>query len=92
MADKLLYKKSVTGRVQGVGFRWRVENEAVRRGLKGFVRNLSDGSVHIEVEGLEEQLNAFLEWCKRGPGYSFVESLTVDSFPPLNYRDFRIEY
>jgi len=92
MEQQLLYKIHVTGRVQGVGFRWSAEIEARYRGIKGFVKNLSDGSVYIEAEGSREQLNAYVEWCKKGSGFGFVESVTVDSFPPVNYTDFRIEF
>lgn len=74
-----------------MGFRWSAAKEARNRGINGFVKNLSNGSVYIEAEGSEEQLKAFLEWCKKGPGYSFVESVIADSFPALNYKDFRIE-
>ena len=92
MREKLLYKIQVRGRVQGVGFRWGAAIEARNRGIRGFVKNLSDGSVYIEAEGSGEQLNAFVEWCKKGPGFGSVESVTTDSFPPVNYPDFRIEY
>jgi acylphosphatase len=91
MEEKLLYKIHVTGRVQGVGFRWSAANEARNRGIKGFVKNLSDGSVYIEAEGSITQLNTFIEWCKKGPGFSFVESVNVKTYPPVNYADFRIE-
>jgi acylphosphatase len=92
MEQKLLYKISVTGLVQGVGFRWNVANEARIRGVTGFVKNLSDGNVYIEAEGSEEQLDAFVEWCKMGPGFSIVKSVNVESCLPVNYIDFRIEH
>jgi len=91
MEEKLLYKINVTGHVQGVGFRWKAANEARNRGIKGFVKNLSNGSVYIEAEGPVNQLNTFVEWCKRGPGIGFVESVNIDSLPPVNYPEFRIE-
>ncbi len=90
MDDKILYKIHVTGYVQGVGFRWRTVREAGSLGIKGKVRNLSDGSVYIEAEGTRSQLKRFVEWCKKGPGY--VESVTTDVYPPVNYSDFRVEY
>ena len=90
MEDKFLYKIRVTGHVQGVGFRWRAANEARSLDIKGYVKNLSDGSVYLEVEGPEKQLNTFLEWCKKGPGFGFVESVKTESAPPANYTDFRI--
>jgi acylphosphatase len=92
MEEKLLYKIHVLGRVQGVGFRWSAVNKARDLGIKGYVKNLSDGSVYIEAEGYSEQLEAFVEWCKKGPGYGFVESVKSDPFPPENYSDFHIEY
>jgi acylphosphatase len=92
MEEKLLYKIHITGQVQGVGFRWSAASEARNRDIKGFVKNLSNGSVYIEVEGFREQLNEYIEWCKKGPGFGFVESVNVDTFPPVNYTDFRIEY
>jgi acylphosphatase len=92
MNNKLLYKIHIFGRVQGVGFRWLAANEARDRGITGYVKNLSDGSVYIEAEGYKEQLDSFIEWCKQGPGYSIVETITTDLFSPANYSDFRIEH
>jgi acylphosphatase len=91
METKLLYKIHVYGQVQGVGFRWNALREARNCEIKGFVKNLSDGSVYIEAEGYPEQLTSFVEWCRRGPGRGYIESVTVDSFPLVNYTDFRIE-
>jgi acylphosphatase len=88
--EKALYKIHVTGRVQGVGFRWSAANEARNREIKGFVKNLSDGSVYIEAEGSLVQLNIFVDWCKKGPAFGSVESVSVKSFPVVNYTDFRI--
>jgi acylphosphatase len=92
MEDKLLYKIRITGRVQGVGFRWNAASEARNRGIKGFVKNLSDGSVYIEAEGFREQLNAFVEWCRKGTDFGFVENVNIERFPSVNYTDFRIEH
>jgi acylphosphatase len=92
MENRLLYKIHVRGRVQGVGFRWRAATEARNLGITGYVKNLPDGSVYIEAEGSGDQLNAYVEWCKTGPGISFVESVSVDSFPPVNYSDFLIKH
>ena len=67
MENKLLYKIQVTGKVQGVGFRWSAAIEARSLGITGFVKNLPDGNVYIEAEGSIEQLNTFVEWCRQGP-------------------------
>ena len=92
MGEKVLYKIRVTGRVQGVGFRWSAANEAIIRGIKGYVKNLSDGSVYIEAEGSREQLNDFINWCRDWPGPGFVDSVSSELFSPVNYEDFRIEH
>lgn len=92
MEEKLLYRINIEGRVQGVGFRWNAANEARARGIKGYVRNLSDGSVYIEAEGTVSQLGPFIEWCKKGPAHGAVESVNYDKFPPVNYKEFRIEH
>jgi acylphosphatase len=64
MESKLLYKIQVTGQVQGVGFRWSAATEARSLGITGYIKNLPNGSVHIEAEGSRELLNAFVELCK----------------------------
>ncbi len=86
----LLYKITVKGRVQGVGFRWNAAKEAMSRGITGYVRNLNDGSVYIEAEGYREHLDDYIKWCRKGPAYAFVESVEAESFPPSGYSDFRI--
>lgn len=54
----------IEGKVQGVFFRASAKEQADKLGLNGWVRNLSDGSVEIQVEGEKETLKRFLEWCK----------------------------
>jgi acylphosphatase len=92
MDQKLLYRIVVKGHVQGVGFRWSASKEAINRDINGFARNSSDGSVYIEAEGKKEQLDSFVEWCKKGPRLSIVESVTVNVYPAVNYTEFRIEH
>jgi len=92
MDQKKLYKIRVTGRVQGVGFRQACLREARYRGLSGFVKNLSDGSVYIEAEGNPEQLNELVAWCQKGPGYGSVEEVTVEHHPPQNFNSFIVRY
>jgi acylphosphatase len=57
----------VSGRVQGVGFRWFVRREAEELGLTGRVRNLADGRVEVAVSGPPEALSAFRERLRTGP-------------------------
>jgi len=62
----------VEGRVQGVGFRYFVEEEAVKLELNGWVRNRLDGSVEVTVEGDREDLKKFLSALYQGPRASIV--------------------
>jgi acylphosphatase len=88
MGDKVLYKIRIRGTVQGVGFRWNAVREARSLGITGLVKNLDDGSVYIEAEGLREQLTVFLNGAKNS-AFGYVESV-VDLYPPA-VIDFRAE-
>lgn len=67
----------ITGRVQGVGFRYSAVHLARQLNIKGFIRNMPDRSVYIEAEGTELQLNEFVSWCIKGPPRSKI--LQVDA-------------
>ena len=56
------------GKVQGVFLRRTVQHEAERRGISGFVRNETDGTVYIEAEGDVEKITQFVSWLKAGAG------------------------
>lgn len=90
MEEKILYKITVKGRVQGVGFRYSTLREARRLGISGFVRNMPDGSVYIEAEASEEVLKIFIKWCEQGPG--FVSSVHASVYPPAGYTGFYINH
>jgi acylphosphatase len=68
----------VRGRVQGVGFRVFVAREAWRLGLVGWVRNESDGAVHIVAQGSTRDLDALLEALHEGPMGADVRDVRVD--------------
>jgi acylphosphatase len=55
-----------------VAFRWYARQQAEQLGLKGYVRNLPDGSVRIVAEGAREALEAFLNWAGHGPAHAHV--------------------
>jgi acylphosphatase len=76
--------------VQGVGFRFQAKQQADTLGISGFVRNEDDGSVSIEAEGEEEQMEQFIEWCRRGPRYARVEKVDIEEGIVKNYNMFQI--
>jgi acylphosphatase len=82
----------VHGRVQGVGFRYFVQRAAQRLGLGGWVRNLSDGTVEIEVEGDEAAVADLLREVRTGPPFSRVDRVDADPRTPTGKpRRFTIE-
>ena len=68
----------VSGRVQGVSYRASTASEARRLGVVGWVRNRSDGTVELEVEGAAERVAKLLAWCEVGPPAARVERVAVE--------------
>ena len=71
----------VVGKVQGVGFRWFVREQARRWGVRGWVRNHPDGSVEIAASGEPESLTGLLAAVRRGPEGALVDEVR-DGAPP----------
>jgi len=83
----------VVGRVQGVGFRWFVQQAARRRRMLGDVRNLADGRVEIRVSGASDQVAKLLCEVRQGPPgarVEGVENLVPD--PGLTFGDFEVRF
>ena len=68
---------TVSGRVQGVGFRMSARDEAFRLGLTGWVRNRSSGDVELVAEGNPANIEAFESWCRCGPPYALVNNVAA---------------
>ncbi len=81
----------VWGKVQGVGFREAVKKEALKLGLKGYVKNLPNGTVFIEAEGNEESLNKLINWCQTGTKNSDVTSVKYSVAQMTDLPPFKIE-
>ena len=81
------------GMVQGVGFRFYVREHASSSGLKGWVKNLPDGTVEIHAEGKQEILQDFITKVEKGPFFGSVSHLTVEWVEPeKKYNSFNIAF
>lgn len=87
-------KMIVTGRVQGVGFRFTTKMAADRLKIGGIVKNLAEGSVYIEANGTDDQLETFIKIIKASPSPSGkVEQLELIEDSSLPIRDnFKVTY
>ena len=81
----------VRGRVQGVWFRGTAEREASARRVSGFARNQRDGSVLLELEGEEADVEAVVAWCRIGPPRAEVTAVEVEDVAPLATTGFRTD-
>ena len=78
------------GRVQGVGFRYFVKHTADSCGVLGFVKNLPNGSVYVEVEGELSGLDLFIELCRQGPQRAKVDEVLICDIPLQHFPSFVI--
>jgi len=77
---------TVRGRVQGVGYRAWVEDEALRRGLEGWTRNRRDGSVEAVFAGAPDAVATMIAACRRGPPSARVEAVDARAASPDDLR------
>ncbi len=82
----MLLHAIVQGRVQGVGYRYWLREQAVQMGLTGWVRNLPDGTVEVEAEGTDDELFEFEQVLWRGPALSRVDNVACSR--PNGERNF----
>jgi acylphosphatase len=84
---------TVRGVVQGVGFRIYTQQLADRLGLRGYVRNRSDGAVEIVAEGPADAVERLSEWSKHGPPAAIVEDVSAENGEPAGeFGDFGIRH
>ena len=81
----------ISGRVQGVGFRWFTRETAQREGLTGWVRNLPDGRVEAFAEGEAESVERMERALRQGPGSGHVTDVFVDDYEVSGvFKDFSV--
>lgn len=82
----------MSGRVQGVSFRWYTEQRARELGVNGWVRNEPDGSVALHAEGDDQAVDALVEWCRTGPALARVRNVTVREAAVTGATTFETRY
>ncbi|SEQ28275.1 acylphosphatase [Virgibacillus subterraneus] len=89
----MLLHVTVSGRVQGVGFRYTTQQKAKEHGLTGWVQNQSNGTVELEVEGKETSVNSFLIELESGFNqFIRVDDITVEKIEEhKGYNNFSIK-
>ena len=86
----LTFRYRITGRVQGVGYRYFALSEAHALGVFGYAKNLPDGSVEVVAEGRDEAVLSFEARLREGPAFSRVEIVDKAPLAPRGDQDFHI--
>jgi acylphosphatase len=83
----------VTGKVQGVGYRYYAQMMAVQHEITGWVRNLPDGSVEMLTSGTKENLDRFVKEIRSGNPFSSVDEIKIEECPHKErFNSFTIKY
>jgi acylphosphatase len=80
----------ISGKVQGVGYRFSTQDMAVLLKLNGWVRNLRDGRVEAVFEGSKEKVEEMLLWCRQGPPAARVAEIEITYEPPEGLNGFEM--
>ncbi|WP_413168419.1 acylphosphatase [Capilliphycus salinus ALCB114379] len=80
----------ISGRVQGVGFRYSTREAAIQRNVNGWVKNLPDGRVEAVLEGSQTDVESMIEWCHQGPPGAVVKEVSVAEESPEGLQNFEI--
>ena len=92
MAELRRVRLVVSGRVQGVWYRGSMEEEALRLGVAGWVKNRPDGSVEAVAEGAPQKIEALIAWCWKGPPAASVGNVEVHDEPVQGLRGFHVTH
>jgi acylphosphatase len=90
MASTTAVQVRVSGRVQGVAFRWEAQHAAQGFGVTGWVRNEPDGSVTTHVEGEPDAVDDMVAWLRTGPPAARVSNVAVRDAAPTGATSFEI--
>lgn len=85
------YNITVKGKVQRVNYRVFTQAKAMKLSLTGLVKNLHNGDVYIEIEGDEENVNTFIDWCYVGSPLSKVIEVVAEEAPLRDLQTFELK-
>ena len=83
-------KINIKGTVQGIFFRKFIEEKANELGVRGYCRNLNDGSVEVVVEGRDEKVNELVQLCREGPKQAQITSVDAEEIKHQGLDGFKI--
>jgi len=93
MTNKTQIKVVIKGLVQGVFYRVHTKNTADKLGIKGYVKNLANGSVEAVFEGDPDAIARMIDWCLKGPEISRIDNIQTQEIKTLsNFKIFEIRY
>ncbi|MGK7953998.1 MAG: acylphosphatase [Crocosphaera sp.] len=90
-SNSIAVRVFITGKVQGVGYRYSTVQEAQRLGIRGWVRNRLDGRVEAIFEGTEPLIEQMVQWCHQGPTSAKVTDVTVETVESQLYEGFEVQ-
>ena len=76
--------------IKGVFFRVTAKEVADELGVTGWVKNMSDGNVEAVASGTEDQLQQFIQWCRKGPRRARVEDVVVEYTKDSRFKHFEV--
>ncbi|MDO8998918.1 MAG: acylphosphatase [Bacteroidota bacterium] len=93
MSEKIIfrsYKVTIKGKVQGVSYRFNAQAVAHKLNLTGYVKNLFNGAVFAHVEGKEEEINKFIDWCYLGSRLAKVTEVEAEETDLIGFQTFEV--
>ncbi len=81
----------IFGRVQGVSFRYYTQQKARELGIRGFAKNMPDGSVYVEATGDKDKMDQFVDHCRQGPPMARVDRIKTENIQPVQEEMFFIK-
>ncbi len=89
--DTICLHALISGRVQGVGYRYSTQQQARLLSLVGWVRNLLDGRVEAMIQGDRTQVETMLHWMQAGPIAAQVDQVLTEAQPIQAFKEFEIQ-